>query len=155
MSLPPSYARERANLPTNIVCHLIKSLYGLKQASQQWFSKFSTALLQEGFLKSTSNHSLFVKTYGSTFIALFVYVDDIIIASNNKEELDKLKCSLDNQFKLKDLGGLKYFLELEIARSARDIFINQRQYALKLLSNVGSLGCKPATTPMEVNLKLS
>ncbi|RVW24699.1 Retrovirus-related Pol polyprotein from transposon TNT 1-94 [Vitis vinifera] len=128
MSFPPGYVHEEANLQTNTVCRLHKSLYGLKQASQQWFSKFSTALLQE---------------------------DDIIIASNNKEELDKLKCSLDNQFKLKDLGGLKYFLELEIARSARDIFINQRQYALKLLSNVGSLGCKPATTPMEVNLKLS
>ena len=154
MSFPPSYVREEANLQANIVC-LHKSLYGLKQASWQWFSKFSTVLLQEGFLKSASNHSLFVKTYGSTFIALLVYVDDIIIANNNKEEVDKLKCSLDNQFKLKDLGDLKYFLELEIARFARAIFINQRQYALKLLSNVGSLGCKPATTPTEVNLKFS
>ena len=155
MSLPPSYVHEGLNLSANTICHLHKSLYELKQASRQWFSKFSTALLQKGFLKSSSDHSLFVKTYVSTFIALLVYVDDIIIANNNKEEVGKLKCSLDNQFKLKTLEDLKYFLGLEIAWSAWDIFINQRKYALQLLSDAGSLRCKPATTPMEVNLKLS
>ena len=47
-----------------------------------------------------------------------VYVDDILIASNNVQEVEALKVSLDQHFKLKDLGGLKYFLGLKIARSA-------------------------------------
>eukprot|EP00261_Vitis_vinifera_P030615 XP_019071858.1 PREDICTED: uncharacterized protein LOC100853407 [Vitis vinifera] len=156
MHLPPGYHREgEPLLPSNTVCKLHKSIYGLRQASRQWFAKFSGVLISEGFQQSHSDYSLFIKTAGNDFIALLVYVDDIIVASNNKIAADNLKNSLNKSFKLKDLGNLKYFLGLEVARSAKGILINQRKYALELLSETGYLGCKPAKTPMQPNMQLS
>ena len=54
-----------------------------------------------------------------------MYVDDIIIASNNEEVVHRLKKKLDARFKLKDLGNLRFFLGLEVARSNKGIFISQ------------------------------
>ena len=54
-------------------------------------------------------------------MALLVYVDDILIASNDPQSIANLKAVLDKQFKLKDLGSLKYFLGLEVARSEKGI----------------------------------
>ena len=101
----------------NVVCKLNKSLYGLKQALRQWNAKFCSVVKQLGFKQSKADYSLFTRRLVGFFIALVVYVDDILIASNNVQEVEALKVSLDQHFKLKDLGGLKYFLGLEIARS--------------------------------------
>ena len=54
-------------------------------------------------------------------MVLLVYVDDVLIACNDKAEIDKFKVILDDKFKLKDLGDLKYFLGLEVARSDKGI----------------------------------
>lgn len=62
---------------------------------------------------------------------------------------------LDIKFRLRDLGALKYFLGIEAAKSKKWISICQRHYALKLLSDSGLLGCKPRSTPMDVNKRLS
>ena len=56
-------------------------------------------------------------------------MDDIILASNNEEAVICLKDSLNKRFKLKDLGDLRYFLGLEVARSDKGIFVSQRPYA--------------------------
>ena len=131
MSLPKGYPHEGETLPSNNVCRLHKSIiYGLEQASRQWFAKFSGVLLDKGFTQSASYHSLFTKRNGESFLALLVYVDDIVIASNDYRTIEKLKTFLDSQFKLKDLGQLKYFLGLEVARSRKGIFVSQRHYAL-------------------------
>ncbi|XP_039014014.1 uncharacterized protein LOC120143865 [Hibiscus syriacus] len=66
----------------------------------------------------------------------------------------KVKEFLSAEFELKDLGNLKYFLGMEVARSETCISISQRKYILDLLFEVGLLGCKPVKTPMEFNLKL-
>ncbi|KAL5566537.1 hypothetical protein UlMin_029701 [Ulmus minor] len=84
-----------------------------------------------------------------------MYVYDIIIARNNEPTIQSLKSSLDAKFKLKDLGPLCFFLGLEIARTERGISVSQRPYVLQILADTGYLSCKPTTTPMEVNLKLS
>ncbi|XP_023875967.1 uncharacterized mitochondrial protein AtMg00810-like [Quercus suber] len=80
---------------------------------------------------------------------------DVLIACNDKAEVDRFKVMLDDKFKLKDLGDLKYFLGLEVARSDKVIALCQRKYTLEVLNDAGLLGCKSAKTPMKHNLKLS
>ena len=62
-------------------------------------------------------------------MALLVYVDDIIIASNCELVVQSLKVSLDARVKLKDLGNLRFFLSLEIARNDKGISLSQMPYA--------------------------
>lgn len=73
--LPGSYNEERS---LGKVCKLKKSIYGLKQASSQWFSRLFEALLQFLSVQSSSDHSMFTIHQGSTWIVLIVYVDDVI-----------------------------------------------------------------------------
>ncbi|EOY01263.1 Cysteine-rich RLK 8, putative [Theobroma cacao] len=145
MDLPEGYSVKGEYAGNGrLVCKLHKSLYGLKQASRQWNAKFSEAILKYGFQQSGSDHSLFTKkTNDENFIALLVYVDDILLGSTSIQESNEVKEFLDSLFKLKDLGTIKYFLGLEIAKSPESISICQRKYTLDLLEENGLLGAKP------------
>lgn len=79
MHLPPGFLTPK----TNAVCKLRKSLYGLRQASRNWFSKFAEALQHYGFHQSGADHSLFTYTRENTFHGVLVYVDDLIIVGND------------------------------------------------------------------------
>jgi hypothetical protein len=81
MHLPPSFGRKRETR----VCKLNKSLYGLKQASRQWYAKLSSTLINVGYKQSKLDYSLFVRSHKGNFTAILVYVDDIILAGNNLE----------------------------------------------------------------------
>lgn len=135
MDLPPGLQPSTSSSSTIKVCKLNKSLYGLKQASRQWYSKLSTALISLGYSQSTADHSLFTKLHNTQFTALLVYVDDIVLAGNCPAEIQHVKQVLDAKFKIKDLGNLRFFLGLEVARSKQGIFLNQRKYALELLED--------------------
>jgi hypothetical protein len=151
MSVPPGFGAKWGQK----VCKLLKSLYGLKQASRQWFSKFSNTLLDHGFQQSKSDYSLFTLLKGDSYIALLVYVDDIIIAGNNAAVISQLSAYLNSQLRLKDLGKVKYFLGFEIARTDAGISVCQRKYTLDILADSGLLAAKQVLFPMESNLRLS
>ncbi|GAA0155475.1 transmembrane signal receptor [Lithospermum erythrorhizon] len=98
------------------VCKLRKSLYGLKQAPRCWFSKLCSALKWYGFRQSYSDYSLFILSKDKIQINVLIYVDDLIISGNNSAALTLFKRYLSSCFHMKDLGILKYFLGIEVAR---------------------------------------
>ncbi|CAL0328366.1 unnamed protein product [Lupinus luteus] len=78
----------------------------------------------------------------------------MVLTGDSLDEIHQVKHFLDHTFKIKDLGTLRFFLGLEIARTKDGIHLNQRQYALSLLEDAGSLGAKPAKVPFDPSLKL-
>jgi len=102
ISPPPSLRRQGENL----VCRLHKSLYGLKQASRQWFAKFSTAIQAAGFVQSKADYSLFTRRKGKSFTTLLIYVDDILITGNDVNAISTLKQFLHSRFRIK--GRVNY-----------------------------------------------
>lgn len=87
-------------------------------------------------------------------IKLIVYVDDIIVTGNDDEERKQLKAHLAQEFEIKDLGRLRYFLGMEIARNHTELSVSQRKYTLDLLQETGMLGCRPIDAPIDPNQKL-
>ncbi|GMI96958.1 hypothetical protein HRI_003365100 [Hibiscus trionum] len=150
MDFPPGFEGSKGQ-----VCKLKKSLYGLKQSPRAWFNRFAKAMSSRHYIQGQADHTLFYKhTDNGKCCILIVYVDDIILTGDDSIEIERLKEFLSLEFQLKDLGNLRYFLGMEVARSKAGISISQKKYVLDLLSEVGLLGCKPAETPMEPNLKL-
>ena len=80
---------------------------------------------------------------------MLIYVDDLVLASTDLELLVKFKTYLCECFKMKELGKLKYFIGIEVARSKEGIFISQRKYSLDIIEDTGLLGSKPVSIPME------
>ncbi|RVX01701.1 Retrovirus-related Pol polyprotein from transposon RE1 [Vitis vinifera] len=152
MEIPPGFEESMAK---NQVCKLQKSLYGLKQSPRAWFDRFTKAVLKLGYKQGQADHTLFVKkSHAGKLAILIVYVDDIILSGNDMGELQNLKKYLSEEFEVKDLGNLKYFLGMEVARSRKGIVVSQRKYILDLLKETGMLGCKPIDTPMDSQKKL-
>jgi Reverse transcriptase (RNA-dependent DNA polymerase) len=104
---------------------------------------------------SNADHSLFSKRSANFIIIVLIYVDDIIIVGNNLEEIKRVKMQLKENFNIKDLGLLKYFLGIEIAHSPKGIFISQRKYTLDLFRETEKLECKPSSTPIDSKNKLN
>uniref|UniRef100_A0A3Q7FYS0 Reverse transcriptase Ty1/copia-type domain-containing protein n=1 Tax=Solanum lycopersicum TaxID=4081 RepID=A0A3Q7FYS0_SOLLC len=94
------------------------------------------------------------KTYEGTTIIL-VYVDDILVTGSSLELIKETTEALQQVFKMKDLGELRYFLGIEFVRCEAGMVMHQRKYALQLIDEVGLSGAKPSGTPMDVNVKLT
>ncbi|XP_015160754.1 uncharacterized mitochondrial protein AtMg00810-like [Solanum tuberosum] len=153
MSIHSGFARQGEN--GTKVCKLHKSLYGLKQAPRQWNFKLTQVLIQLGFHQSQYDYSLFIKHEQTDIVIVLVYVDDLLITGSRQSLIDTTKEDLQKQFKMKDLGDLKFFLGIECARSSRGIHMSQRKYALERIAECGLGGARPVATPLEQNEKLT
>ena len=141
----------------NLVCRLKKSLYGLKQAPRQWYKKFDSFMSSHGFTRCQADHCCYFKKTDNNFIILLLYVDDMLVAGSNMQEIVNLKLKLSKQFEMKDLGAVKQILGMRIKRdtNSRTLLLSQDKYINKVLSRFNMQNAKVVSTPLGVHFRLS
>lgn len=135
--------------PKSVVCKLKKSIYGLKQASRQWYYQFHQVISSFGFEAKPVDNCVYQKSSGSKFIFLVLYVDDIILASNNIGSLHETKRFLTNKIEMKYIGDASFVLGIQILRDcSRGILgFSQRSY-INILLDRSMKDSKPGDTPV-------
>ncbi len=139
----------------NLVCKLKKSLYNLKQTPRAWSDKIGQYIFTSGFQTSNTGFSLYEKKTNHGIVIIVIYVDDLIITRDSDAYIFDLKKLLKQKLEMKDLGELRYFLDIKVIQSPKGIWLLQRQYALNKLSEYGMTGCEPISIPLEQNVKLN
>lgn len=119
------------------MCKLKKGLYGLKQGSRTWNKKLSNTLLKLTFIQSK------------------VYVDDILLITNSKQMEEEIIEKLEEKFKIRNLGEIKYCLGINIARDREKLLLDQATYIDGLLERYNMKECNPVNTPLDANQKLN
>ena len=140
-----------------MVCKLKKSIYGLKQASRQWYYKFHQVIILFGFEMNMVDDCIYHKFSGSKHIYLVLYVDDILLATNDIGMLHETKRFLSKKFEMKDLGDASFVLGILIHRdrSQGTLGLSQKSYIEKILKRFGMHDCKPGDTPVAKGDKFS
>ncbi|WVZ97678.1 hypothetical protein U9M48_043192 [Paspalum notatum var. saurae] len=139
------------------VCKLLKSIYGLKQASQSWNLCFDEVVKGFGFIKNVEEPCVYKKVSGSALVFLVLYVDDILLIGNDIPMLEAVKDSLRKSFSMKDLGEAAYILGIKIHRdrSKRLIGLSQSTYIDKVLKRFNMHDSKKGFLPMSPGMILS
>nr|KYP58990.1 Retrovirus-related Pol polyprotein from transposon TNT 1-94 [Cajanus cajan] len=113
MMQPKNFVQKNSK---NLVYKLKKSIYGFKQASRQWYFKFHHVITMCGFEANLVDDCIYHKFYGSKYIFLVLYVDDILLANNDIDILHETKRFLAKNFDMKDLGNASFVLGIKIHR---------------------------------------
>ncbi|PKI68245.1 hypothetical protein CRG98_011381 [Punica granatum] len=139
------------------VCKLRKFLYGLKQSFKQWYLRFHRAITSNGFTMNDEDHCVHVKLCKGNFLILSLYVDDILMARNDKQMLVEAKEWLSANFEMKDMGEADYVLIIKMLRdrSRRLLGMSQENYIKKILERFQMDNCKPCDTPVVKGENLS
>ena len=126
-----------------MVCKLKKSIYGLKRASRQWYLKFHEILITFGFKENLVDQCIYLKISGSKNCIILLYVDDMLLASNNMGMICETKQFLSKKFDMKDFGEASYALGIEIDqdRSRRLLGLSQKSYIEKVLTIFNMQNC--------------
>ncbi|KAH9734322.1 hypothetical protein KPL71_017332 [Citrus sinensis] len=126
---------------------------------RQWYKRFDQFIQGQKFTKSEHDHCVyFRRLLDGAFIYLLLYVDDMLIASKNRDEIERLKKQLAFEFEMKDLGDVQRILGMEIRRDEKNgsVWLTQESYLKKVLERFGMDDkTKLVCTPLAPHFKLS
>ena len=118
MTQPEGYIDPKSG---DCVCLLKRSLYGLKQSPRQWYLRFDEFMITHGYLRCSFDVCVYYKMVKlGNYIYMLLYVDDMLIACSEREDIKALKQLINSEFDMKDLGPAKKILGMEIIRNRRN-----------------------------------
>ncbi|KAF1333661.1 Integrase catalytic core protein, partial [Globisporangium splendens] len=136
---------------------LLKSIYGLKQASRVWNETFDEFVRSIGFAVSDFNPCLYLKVVDDQCALLLVYVDDVIVTGSSVEIIAQVKQQLKQRFEMTDSGKCKFVLGIELIDHDDDdgsVTLCQRRYVDDILRRFGMEECKSAASPVDISTKM-
>lgn len=152
--LDPVYMRPPPGQPQDKVCKLHKSIYGLPKSPRCWNERFTKFMKSKSFVQSENDPCLFTNLSDKVRIYVLIYVDDIIISSNDLTELACLKDSLIKEFRMTYLGKVEKFLGIEVFTKENILSLSQTTYITELTKRFNIDEDSLYKTPMETNLNL-
>jgi len=145
------------NSDENMVCKLLKPLYGLKQSGREWYKELDKYVTAQGMHRTEADPCVYVFGRDNNKVIMVIYVDDIVLASRNINKLDEVKSILKSRFEITDLGQVNNILGIEVTREGAtgNIKISQRKYTEELIKKFNMQDSKSTSTPVESNTKIS
>lgn len=139
------------------VCRLRKSIYGLKQSGRAWNEKLNRVLIDIGLKRGDVDQCIYHRISENKMIFLTIYVDDVLIFTNDIDQLNHVKRELSKNFKMTDMGIATSILGIRLTRDAtkHTITIDQSQYIADVLERFGMDQSKPISTPVDTNQQVS
>ena len=134
----------------HLVCKLKKSIYGKKQASRQWYLKFYEVISLFGSVAKIMDQCTYQKVSGSKICFLGLYVNDILLATNDKEMLCEVKQFPSENFDMKDIGEASYVIGIKIHKDRHKgiLGLSQENYINKVLERFWMKDCLPSIAPI-------
>lgn len=134
-----------------LVCHILRAVYGCKQASRLWGSHFATTLVNAGAARAAADPCLFVwshPVHGVTFI--LVHEDDVLMSAKGRTGIKAVKDIITSAYTIRDLGEVRDFLGMRVTRDreARTLTLTSPGYTRTLVGAHGLGSANPAKTPM-------
>ncbi|KAL9268540.1 Retrovirus-related Pol polyprotein from transposon TNT 1-94-like protein, partial [Drosera capensis] len=140
------------------VCKLRKSLYGLKQASRQWYKKFDSFMTSHGYQRFKADPCVYFKRFSNgKFLILLLYVDDMLVTGQDAQMIAMLKKELSKAFDMKDMGQARQILGMQITRDrkAKRLWLSQEKYVEQVLERVNMKGAKTVSCSLPSHVKWS
>ncbi|GJR03970.1 retrovirus-related pol polyprotein from transposon TNT 1-94 [Tanacetum coccineum] len=148
-------AIDRDSEKPNHVFKLKKALYGLKQAPKACYDRLNAFLIDHEYTMGLVDNTLFTKKRNSHIIIVQIYVDDIIFGSTYQELCNDYSKIMHDEFKMSMMGGLNFFLGLQIKQLEDGIFFNQSKYVKEMLKKFSLEDFKPIKTTISSETKLT
>jgi hypothetical protein len=153
MEQPPGF---EASGKEDWVMKLMKSIYGMKQASRVWNRTFDKAVKAWGFERLSSEWCIYRRQTPTGTIIFAVHVDDIISASSSPEENERFKSLLKEKWDISDLGPIKFALGIAVSRDLQNGTISISQTALidRIIDQFNQHDAHTSSVPMSPGLQL-
>lgn len=152
MEQPPGFAVRGSE---HLVCHLRRSLYGLKQSPRTWYQEIDSYLRDSGWTRSMADPNLYFLNQAGHILILMLFVDDLLITGSSPTQIQDMKALLAKKYKMKDLGAVKKYLGVEFDRTqSGGLFLHLTNYTHDLVKEYHMQNCRQEFTPLPLGLTL-
>jgi hypothetical protein len=136
------------------VCHLIKTLYRLKQSGHEWNAEFDIKMQKHGYKRLHIDPCVYTCSNENTTAIITVWVDDLLLFANSAESIEKMKKDIRTEWETTDMGEPTKIVGIEITQSPGWISISQKQSIQNILERQGLAEASPVWMPLDLNVKI-